>query len=270
MLIWFIQSSFKIINMKHIVYLAALVILSLVASCKSSGPEPANPVVITAPISLHLHTYIGENEVELYNAIYQTDEGRKMSLSFAQLYISNIKLVKFDGSLYSIGDTILLVNIVDQVYRLGNVPIGNYRSIKFDVGLPSAVNASIPSGTGNLNKPDMWFSSTAQANNYIFMNASGKIDTTAAMDATDAEMVSFVYKIGTNNNVVHVSMPNQNVSVQPNTMAYIHMEADYAELFKGLDLKKEENLTIATTADNASSISVDITAKMANMFKYEN
>lgn len=256
--------------MKNTYIIIAVVFSILVAGCKSSSPEPATPVVVTAPISLHLHTYIGENEVELYNAVYQTAEGRKLSLSFAQLYISNIKLVKRDGSIHEVGDTILLTNFIDQVYNLGNVPVGYYRSVTFDVGLPANVNAQIPSGTGKLNQSDMWFSSTAQANNYIFMRASGKIDTTAAMDASDADMVPFVYKVGTNNNRVSVSMPNQTVSVQPNTMAYIHMEADYAELFEGLDLTNEDNLTITTTGDNASSLAIDITSNMVNMFKYEN
>lgn len=258
--------------MKHIIYLASAVILfSVVVSCKSSGPEPADPVVVTAPISMHLHSYIGENEVELYNTVYRTADDRKISLSFAQLYISNIKLVKFDGSIHEVGDTIFLTNIVDQVYKLGNVPVGNYKSIRFDVGLPAAINAQIPSGSvGKLNNSAMWFTGSAQANNYVFMHAAGKIDTTATKDAADADMVPFVYKIGTNNNVVHISMPNQNVSVQPNTMAYIHMEADYAALFEGLDLTDEDNLSVATKADNASSLVIDITANMANMFKYEN
>jgi len=241
-----------------------------VISCKSNEPTPANTAVETAPISLHLHTYIGQNEVELYNAVYYTTEGRKLSLSLAQLYISNIKLVKFDGTLYPIGDTILLINIVDQVYSLGNVPVGNYKSIRFDVGLPSAVNGRTPSGSGKLNRSDMWFSSTAQANNYIFMNVSGKIDTTAAMTAADADMVPFVYKIGTNSHLASVSMPNQTVSVQPGTMAYIHMEADYAQLFSGLDLTNNANLSVATIGDNGSSLSIDIASRIAQMFKYEN
>jgi hypothetical protein len=255
--------------MKHIFIIAIAVFSIIVTGCKKNQSD--TPVSVeTAPISLHLHTYIGDNEVELYNAVYRTEDGRKMSLSFAQLYISNIKLVKFDGTIYNVGDTILLTDINDQVYGLGNVPVGNYRSIKFDVGLPGTVNAQIPSGTGKLNTPAMWFSSTAQTNNYIFMNAVGKIDTTAAMTAADADMVPFVYKIGTNSNVVHITMPNQNVSVQPNTMAYIHMVADYAELFDGLDLRDNDNLSIETTADNGSVLAIDIAANMGNMFKYEN
>ncbi len=252
------------------IYIITAVVFSIVTGCKSSDPEPSSPAVVTAPISLHLHTFIGENEVELHNTVYRTVDDRKISLSAAQLYLSNIRLVKFDGSIHEIKDTILLINIDDQVYKLGNVPVGNYKSIKFDVGLPSGINAQIPSGSGNLNNSDMWFTGSAQANNYVFMHAAGKIDTTAAKDAADADMVPFLYKIGTNSNLVQVSMPDQNVSVQPGTMAYVHMKADYAELFNGLDLTDENNLSIETTADNASSLAIDIADNIAAMFKYEN
>lgn len=254
--------------MKHVYIIAALVFSIIVTGCKKNQSDtPAS--VEKAPISLHLHSYIGSNEVGSYNTVYRTTDNRKISLSFSQLYISNIQLVKFDGTIYNVGDTIFLTNIIDEVYGLGNVPVGNYKSIKFDVGLPSTVNARIPSGTGKLNNSNMWFSSTTQVNNYIFMNVSGKIDTTAAMNAADAAMVPFVYKIGTNNNVVHVSMPNQNVSVQPGTTAYMHMKADYAELFNGLNLIDKANLSVVTVADNASSLAIDISANISNMFKYE-
>jgi hypothetical protein len=262
--------------MKHILYLAsAITLLSVAISCKPNEPAPVSAAVETAPISMHLHAYIGTSpsgEVDLYGTVHKDDEGRKISLSFAQLYISNIRLVKRDGSIYSLSDTILLSNIGEQVYQLGNVPIGNYRTIRFDIGLPAAVNAQIPFSATPviLNNSAMWFTGSAQANNYVFMHAAGKIDTTAAKNAEDADMAPFVYKIGTNSNVVQVSMPDQNFAVQPNTMAYIHMKADYAELFNGINLTNKDHLTVETAADNASSLVIDITSNMKKMFKYEN
>lgn len=258
--------------MKHIIIIVTSVLLAIATGCKPNDPTPNDVVVVeTAPISLHLHTYIGQYEVDDYNVVYRTDDDRKVSLSFAQLYISNIKLVKFDGTLYSVKDTTILTSIGEQVYKLGNVPVGNYKSIRFDVGLPNAINSNIPSGTGILNNPDMWFTNTAQANNYIFMKALGKIDTTAAKNSSDGNMAPFVYKIGTSNRLVKVSMPDQNVSVQPGGgTAYIHMKADYAELFEGLDLRDETNLSIDSKTDNELSLSIDIAARIPYMFKYEN
>jgi len=262
--------------MKSILVSIAIILLTVFWGCKShddSTPIPSSgSSTETSAISFHLHTYIGSNnEVDAYNAVYHNDDGRAISLSFAQLYISNIKLVKRDGSIYPISDTIILTDIVDQVYKLGNVLIGNYKSVSFDVGLPSATNATVPTGTpAKLNDVNMWFSNTAAANNYIFMHAAGKIDTSVSKNGANGKMAPFEYKIGTQSRLVHVTMPDQNVAVQPGTTAYIHILADYSELFKGINISDITNLTVETIADNSGDVATDVTSRISNMFKYEN
>ena len=216
--------------MKKVVFIGIILLGVLVASCnpEDNGTEPLP--VETATLKLHLHTYIGEEEVELYNAVYRNTSNRKISLSISQLYISEVALVKYDGSLYYVGDSIILTDIINQVYSLGKVPVGNYKSIRFNVGLSPVLNARVPSGAGILNNADMWFSPTAQANNYVFMKCVGKIDTTLAATAADIDMVPFQYVIGTNARLTQVSMPVQNYAVQPNATTFIHMKADYAEI----------------------------------------
>lgn len=271
--------------MKH-TFIIALVLL--IVACKSkkedsSLPSPSSPTtpsngVVTAPLNLHLHTYIGENEVDGYNIVYQTTDGRKISLSMAQVFLSEIELVKFDGSIYAVKDTIILSDIAQQVYALGNVPVGNYRAVRFKAGIVPAINAKVPSGTGGpLNNQSMWFSTPAQANNYVFMHCSGKIDTTKAKTATDAEMVSFTYKIGTNPQLKQIVMPNQNFAVQPNATTYIHMLADYSVLFNGVDLKDKNNLNITAAGENswpdngqAWPIAVLVADNIVHLFRYEN
>ncbi len=263
--------------MKH---LRILLLVLLAAACKPSKEDPSSSAntVVTAPLNLHLHTYIGQNEVDGYNIIYHTDAGRKMSLSMAQVFLSDIELVKFDGSTYAVKDTIILANPSDQVYKLGNVPVGNYRTIRFKAGLLPAINAQVPSGTsGPLNNQSMWFTTTAQTGNYIFMNCSGKIDTTVAMNAADADMVPFVYKIGTDAQLKQIVMPNQTFTVQPNATGYVHMLADYSTLFNGVDLLDESNLAITTAAQNSWPdngaqwpIAVTVADNIVNMFRYEN
>jgi hypothetical protein len=253
----------------------AVILLTVFWSCKSNNATPTPSSVNstqTSTISFHLHAYIGmNNEVNAYNVAYLNDDGRAISLSFAQLYISNIKLVKLDGSIYSIPDTIILTDIVDQVYKLGNVPIGNYKSVSFDVGLPSATNANVPTGSpAKLNDVDMWFSSTAQANNYVFMRAAGKIDTSVAKSGTNDKMAAFEYKIGTQSRLVHVTMPDQNLAVQPGTTAYIHILADYSQLFKGINISDITNLSVETIADNAGALAINIASNIQKMFRYEN
>lgn len=255
--------------MKKIISL--IVILFSVLGCKTNDPMPEDIAVETGAISFHLHTFIGPNEVDSYNAVNNTDDGRGISLSFAQLYISNIKLVKRDGSMYPIQDTIILTNLINNVYKLGNVPIGNYKSVTFDVGLPSAINAAVPSGAPViLNDPNMWFTNTAEASNYMFMHVTGKIDTSAAKTGAEEKMAAFVYNIGTQDRLVHVTMPEQPIAVQSGITAYIHVLTDYSELFKGLNLKDINNLSVQTKEDNAGVVAIDIASRIPNMFKYEN
>jgi len=253
--------------MRHI-FILMLVLVA--GACKSTKDDPSSPAnsVVTAPLNLHLHTYIGKEEVEEYNIVYHSEEGRAISLSMARVFLSDIELVKFDGSIYSIGDTVLLSEISEQVYHLGNVPVGNYKTIRFKAGLSPAVNAQIPAGTtGALNNKDMWFNSSAQANNYIFMQFTGQIDTSATLVN---KMAPFTYKIGTNAQLKQIVMPNQNFSVQPNATSYIHMLADYSVLFKGIDLKDINNLSVTSAQQNSLPYAVTVADNIVHLFQYEN
>ena len=267
--------------MKNKHTLLLIILLSIATgSCKShkSDPAPAGVTnVATAPLSMHLHTYIGQTEIDGYNIVYRNDNNRKMLLTRAQLYISNIELVKLDGSIYKVDGTVLAVKQDNEVYPVGNVPVGNYKSVNFYVGVDSARNAQVASGTDPLNDPTMWFNSTAQPNGYIFMSCIGKIDTTAAANASDAQLVPFTYNIGMNAQLHKVSMPVQNYTVALNTTTFIHMYIDYAQLFNGVNLIDNANLSITTESDNvwtgngsAWPVSVQVGDNISSMFKYEN
>ncbi|MBK9490955.1 MAG: hypothetical protein IPO07_20805 [Haliscomenobacter sp.] len=113
---------------------------------------------------LHLHAYVGIQEVDLYGIEYETPEGRSMSLDFSQMYISDVQLVKADGSVYAIKGKSLLKNLKVHTYEIGQVPVGNYKSIRFKVGLPPSINSlnpTAPSDSSILNRPSMWWGNTA-------------------------------------------------------------------------------------------------------------
>ncbi len=254
-----------------------LMATAIMSGCKKHKNDPAPSVVETAPLSFHLHTYIGETEVDAYNIVYRDDNNRKISLSRAQLYISNIELVKYDGSIYNVDGVILSVKQDNEVYSVANVPVGNYKSVNFYVGIDSVQNAQVASGNSPLNDSTMWFNKTAQPNGYIFMSCIGKVDTTAAMNASDADMTPFTYNIGMNVQLKKVSMPVQNYTVALNTTTFIHMTMDYAQLFDGVNLLDQSNLSITSESDNTWTgsggtwpISVQVGANIPKMFKYEN
>ncbi len=228
-----------------------------------------SPAIPTGTLMLHLHTYLDDNEVDLYNIAYTTNAGRNISLSLTQLYISDIQLVKLDGSSYNFSGKKLLKVQEAETYLVGNVPVGNYKSIKFKVGLDAATNALNPSASADsaiLKKTEMWFGSTAQPDGYIFMNVQGAIDTSSDLSGTT---VPFVYKIGTNANYKQVTMPDKNFSIIKDQVEYGHIIIDYNKLFSGISLNQSINLLITTASANISAPATTVANNIPLMFRYE-
>jgi hypothetical protein len=221
---------------------------------------------------MHLHTYIENNEVDAYNINYTTTKDRKLSFSMAQLYLSTIQLVKLDGTTVDVSGKKILKVLDKETYIVGDAPVGNYKSIRFKVGLDAATNKlspTTPSDSSILNKNAMWFSNLAQPDGYVFMNLQGKIDTTTNATGTFAQMQPFAYKIGTDANYKQVNMPDKIFSIIEGQSEFGHIYIDYNRLFDGIQLNKRENLSVTTTAANATAIATSIVKNIPLMFNYE-
>jgi hypothetical protein len=256
--------SQSIIKMKRYSLLSLMVLIAgaiAVSSCKKK--DPANDGAPTGILMFHLHNYIEDNEVDLYNIPYTTHAGRSISLSLAQLYISDVELIKPDGSTYAVPNAKLLKKQETDTYQIGEAPVGNYRSIRFKVGLNPENN--VPD-LKNISDSVMWFSNLHVTQGYIFLNVRGKIDTSADMTGT---LVPFMYKIGTNINYKQVTMPDKNFTVTAGEITYAHLMADYSMLFNGINLSDNANLFVKTTSDNATPLAQKIVNNIPSMFKYE-
>ena len=255
-------------EMKKYFYILLLSVVTLfIASCtKKNNLAP----VPTGHLYFHLHTDIDSFEVGAYNSVIQATNGRNISLSLSQMYISNIELVKLDGSTYPVSNKVILKYFENEAYLIGNVPAGNYKSIRFSVGLSAAENAKTAvAGDSVFYHPEMWLGNTAQPLGYVFLNVQGKIDTTAQANGTEAQMVPFSYKIGTTANSRQVIMPDQNFTVLPDQDDYEHIIINYMRIFDGVDLSKAGNLSVQNAADNSMALAVRISNNIPNMFHYE-
>ncbi|HXA01737.1 MAG TPA: MbnP family protein [Cytophagaceae bacterium] len=239
-------------------------------SCKKSV-EPPQPEPAKGTLNFHLHTYLGIEEVDAYNIVYTMLDGRQVSLSLAELYLSGIELIKADGSIYPINDTIIFKTREIETYVVAKVPPGNYKSVRFKVGLNPATNLKTPSSSASdvLNKPEMWFGATTQPDGYVFLNLQGKIDTSAAANLSASQMTPFTYKIGTNANYKQVNMPDQTFAVLSNQTQFVHLIIDYYQLFNGVQLNNSTNITITNSADNSTTLATKIVNNIPSMFSYE-
>jgi hypothetical protein len=248
--------------------ITAFLLVILIAGCKNKkNGDPSDTA--TGTLAFHLHTLVGSNEVDNYNTDYTLTGGRQISVSMAQLYISNIQLVKLDGSVYNVSNAIVLKLQEIEEITVGTVPAGNYKSVRFTVGLDSTVNHQTPASSNTtLYRTDMWFGSSVQPNGFVFVNFQGMIDTSAAANMPN-NMASFSYKIGTDANLKQVSMPNENFTITPNGIGMVHMLIDYNKLFTGVQLNNVNNLTIGTAADNATALGILVKNNIPSMFQYE-
>ena len=245
---------------------------SLLVACKKKDVTPVTSIenIPTGLLKFHLHTYIGENEVDAYGVETQMPDGRSITLNMAQLYISEIQLVKLDGSLYKVPCNGVLKVLESDGVTIGEIPVGNYKSIRFKVGLTPIVNALEPLTTGYvnlLNQPEMWLSSSAQPDGYAFLNFAGSIDTTSSKTG---KQIPFEYKIGTDANVTYVEMPTQNFSIYKDVVEYVHMKIEYDRLFEDITLTNNANLHVKSKTENALPIVNTLKNNIAKLFIYEN
>jgi hypothetical protein len=246
----------------------------LLAGCKKDDNGTSTTTstpVDSGKVALHIHTYLGTEEVDGYNITYTLDDGRKISLSTAQFYVSDIQLIKNDDTTYPVAGKMLLKTLETESYNIGSVPVGAYKAVKFKVGLDAITNALPAAGNDLLNRPEMWFGSSVQPDGYVFLNAQGKVDTTADASGTIAQMQPFVYKIGTAAHYVQIIMPDHNpaYSITKGNTEFVHMYFDYNRLFTGVTLSNPSNLIINSKADNNAPISATISNNIANSFSYE-
>lgn len=252
---------------KKIIY-SLFLFAMIFSSCVKTKLEDKSTPVPTGTLFFHLHSNIENNEIEDYDSVYTTLAGRKISISMAQLYLSGFQLVKPDGSTVNVADTVLLKTLETETYTVGKVPVGNYKALRFKVGLSSANDTLAPllsKDSAVLNHSEMWFGNTAQSEGYIFMNVQGNIDTTSDFSGG---MQPFTYKIGTAANYIQVNLPEQNFTILENQSEYAHLIIDYNMLFSGVKLNEPTNLSVAGKADNTSAAAQKITSNIPLMFKY--
>ncbi len=208
-----------------------------------------------AALIFHLHSYINDTHVTNGTMAYD-DSGRRYSLSVARFYISQITLHGADGTDWQSYNKFTLASIGNEEYLVDSVPVGDYRSISFSIGVDATTNSSDPTqyASGNplsAQTPSMWF---GEGQGYIFMNIQGKADTTAAQNG--ALNVPFSYQVGTNNLIRKVNMPNLSFSMVQYEAKILDLKVDYGVFLQSLNFKTQATCTpftdqvLATTLAN--------------------
>ena len=184
---------------------------------------------------LHFHAMMGSTDFA-YNTEVTNWEGRKMTFTTAQVYLSGFYFG--DGQEKTeIEDSYVLAKAGTMMYDIGSITKGEYDEFGFSVGVDSVANhadpASWPSTNAlSSNNPD--HAHWSWNSGYIFIKVEGLVDTTANMTGT--ANAPFIYHIGMDMFRNDLSFQTDKTVDGDFTMMVMF---DFVELFDGIDLRAD-------------------------------
>lgn len=213
--------------MNRITIYTLVFVLMHLASC-TKKPDPASDVTVsTAKVNIKIENRAGNQILKLNDVWYKNENGDSLQVSVFNYFISNIKLIREDGYIYSENESYHLVredNAATKSFTIQNIPPGNYKTISFLIGVDSTRNVS-GAQTGDLdpNTGMFWDWNTG----YIMAKLEGK------SPASSGGMV--LYHLGGYSgagNAIRTVTFNRDISFSVKEVKTIHFNADVLEWFK--------------------------------------
>ena len=176
----------------------------------------------------------GVSPLVLNETIFPIWNNKKVRLSRAEFYISDVALQRPDGSLLPLLDYYLLVNAAQPgaSFSLGAWPVTAVQGVTLHLGVPPSVNHSDPSlwhGTHPLapQDPSMHWGWSA---GYRFLAIEGEVDNDG--DGTPETHFEF-HNLG---DVLYRTLELKGNKAAENGMLTLQFALDYAQLFKNIAL----------------------------------
>lgn len=122
-------------------------IATTVASCsKRPGPDPIDPTPVTeGEMGFTFNNYVGDKPLTLGTETYTNCASEDFTVTKFNYYITNVKLIATDGSEYAQPESYHLVKqdvAGSHHFHIMNVPAGQYKGVKFLIGVDEARNTS--------------------------------------------------------------------------------------------------------------------------------
>ncbi|WP_417610167.1 MbnP family protein [Owenweeksia hongkongensis] len=220
-------------SLKNLGFIALLSSIALFTSCdddsKDDTQDPQDNVTYGDFTFEIEHTY--GNDAFTYNTEYTNSSSEQLEYTSVRYYISNITLEKMDGTVWSEEESYHLIDngvSSSMMFKIDNVPTGEYHKISYMIGVDSARNVSGAQDGALSEANDMFWSWNM---GYIFMKFEG--NSTSAADGT------FSFHIGgfgganaaqeTNTHMMHDHM----LSISPSASPQIHFKVDVSKALDG-------------------------------------
>ena len=211
--------------------------LTLAAS-SLAGCKKEEPIANTGNFTLHLENTVGATAMVLGTGTYKNANGDDFTVSTFKYYISNVKLNRADNTSYAVPNSYFLVDQADdktQDLTMANVPVGDYTSLSFTVGVDSArTKAGSFTDALNANNGMYWDMNGPEFINVKLEGYSPQAP--HAPTATTGGLIFHVagYKHSTTNTIRTVTLPfptGVSLLIRADHSPEVHTQADAAKMF---------------------------------------
>lgn len=204
------------------------VCLLLSACLKDSEVEPLKPLPQKyAAVTFDFSPTMNGKPLVTNSGWYSNAEGDSLSVNLFNYYISNVKLVRNDGTFFAEPNSYHLNKHAEgrHAFTINNVPEGTYSRIDFSIGVDSIRNSSgAQTGALDVSQGMFWEWNTG----YIFFKLEGNYKT-----ASMTEKSGYTYHVGTNTNRMDLSFPLPTVlEVKEGTAPAVHYKVSVDEVFQ--------------------------------------
>lgn len=245
----------------------ALASALLMVSCSFPDEKDDTDPIETGSIQLQFDNIVGNQDLQLDSTRYMNAVGEDFTVNKLNYYISNIKLIRMDGSMFTVpqDSSYFLVreaNSASQNLTIRNVLTGDYTGIEFVVGVDSLRSVMDPSqpgrkgildkDTGPTNDEAMYWDWNP---GYIFLKLEGSSDSATTANG------KYYYHIGgfggrtekTLNNLksIKLTFPGQKAIVTTSIVSKVLIQADILKVFNGpvqLSIKKSPSLMFSDSS----------------------
>lgn len=255
----------KFINMLMIAFVA----ISIVSCNDDETTPPSNNGTTnynSGTVGLNFENIAGSVFLDPTGATnYVNASGETFSVTNFRYYVSNIKMIKDDGTKYSVPNSYFLIDANDTnslIAELSDIPGGKYTGIEYMIGVDSARNVS-GSQTGALDPVNGMFWSWNQG--YIFMKLEGN-SSVATNNSYQFHIGGFTGNNNTLRNVTIDFSPSVLIVDGGKREAEIHILTDVLEIFKNpTNWTIAGHSTVTMPGVNANTIATNY----ADMFSFD-
>ncbi len=248
---------------KHLILIPAICLPFLFLSCKKDEKvvTPETPTVAEPSVSMNFDARVNGQSMQP-DTWYLNFFADSFTVRRFNYYISNVKLKRVDGFVYSEPESYHLNKHIDHKdnFTLSNVPEGTYNAIEFLIGVDSLRNVS-GAQTGDLAVSEQMF--WEWNTGYIFFKLEG------ACKTADPNREDFAVHIGgfsgRDNAIQKCTFALLNpIVAEKGKKSQVYFQVNMEEIFKN-----PQNLDIETIMNGGGSILKTVASNYNDMFKVD-